>query len=31
MPTLVGSLLLVLITVGFNNLPDQRRYPKYWY
>ena len=30
-PTLVGSILLVLIAVGFNNLPDQRRYPKYWF
>ena len=29
-PTLIGSVLLVLVAVLFNNLPRERAYPKYW-
>lgn len=30
-PTLIGAALLVLVALVFNNLPEDRAYPKYWY
>jgi len=30
-PTLMGSILLVMIALFFNNLSNKRRYPKYWF
>lgn len=30
MPTLVGSILLVLVALFYNNLSKERSYPKYW-
>lgn len=29
-PTLEGSLIFVLCTIIFNNLAEERTYPKYW-
>lgn len=30
-PTLIGATLLVLVALVFNNLPQDRSYPKYWF
>ncbi|MDY7578427.1 HPP family protein [Herbaspirillum sp. RTI4] len=30
MPTLIGAVVIVLVAVIFNNLPQERSYPKYW-
>ena len=30
MPTLIGSLLIVLVALLYNNLSKNRSYPKYW-
>jgi CBS-domain-containing membrane protein len=29
-PTLIGSVILVIVAIVFNNLPKDRSYPKYW-
>jgi CBS-domain-containing membrane protein len=29
-PTLIGSIVLVLVALFFNNIPKQRNYPRYW-
>lgn len=29
-PTLVGAILLVIVSLFFNNLASERSYPKYW-
>lgn len=29
-PTLLGALVLVIVAIIFNNLPQDRTYPKYW-
>jgi CBS-domain-containing membrane protein len=29
-PTLEGSMILVLCAVVFNNLAEERTYPKHW-
>ena len=29
-PTLIGAMLLVVVAVLFNNIPQDRTYPKYW-
>lgn len=31
MPTLIGSVLLVVIALLYNNLSNERNYPKYWF
>lgn len=30
-PCLIGSLVMVLVAVIFNNLEPERAYPKHWY
>ena len=30
MPTLIGSLLIVLVSLLYNNISKNRSYPKYW-
>ena len=30
MPTLIGSLLIVLVALLYNNISKNRSYPKYW-
>ena len=30
MPTLLGALIIVLVALVYNNLPQGRQYPKYW-
>jgi len=30
MPTLIGSLLIVIVALFYNNLSNERSYPKYW-
>ena len=30
MPTLIGSLLIVLVALFYNNISKNRSYPKYW-
>ena len=30
MPALIGSVLIVLVALFYNNLPKDRSYPKYW-
>ena len=30
MPTLLGSLLIVIVALFYNNLSNKRSYPKYW-
>lgn len=30
-PTLVGSVILVIVAIIYNNLGEQRRYPTYWW
>ena len=30
MPTLIGSILIVLVALFYNNLSNNRIYPKYW-
>ena len=30
MPTLLGSLLIVIVALFYNNLSNERSYPKYW-
>ena len=30
MPTLIGSILIVLVALFYNNLSNDRSYPKYW-
>jgi len=30
MPTLVGSVLIVLVALLYNNISKDRSYPKYW-
>lgn len=29
-PTLIGSIIVVLVAIVFNNIPKERSYPKYW-
>lgn len=29
-PTLLGAIVLVIVAIIFNNLPEDRSYPKYW-
>ncbi|RQO37023.1 HPP family protein [Herminiimonas sp. KBW02] len=29
-PTLIGSIIVVLVALVFNNIPKERSYPKYW-
>jgi len=31
MPTLIGAVLLVIVALFYNNLSNQRSYPKYWF
>ncbi len=30
MPTLIGSVLIVIVALFYNNLSNDRSYPKYW-
>ena len=30
MPTLLGSILIVIVALFYNNLSNERSYPKYW-
>ena len=30
MPTLLGALVIVLVALVYNNMPQGRQYPKYW-
>lgn len=30
MPTLLGAMVLVLVTLLYNNATRETRYPKYW-
>ncbi|MDE0948918.1 MAG: HPP family protein, partial [Candidatus Thioglobus sp.] len=30
MPTLIGSVLIVLVALLYNNISKDRSYPKYW-
>lgn len=30
-PTLIGSIILVIIALFYNNLAKERHYPKYWF
>lgn len=29
-PTLIGSILIVLVAIIYNNVPNARKYPHYW-
>ncbi len=31
MPTLLGSIVIVVVALLFNNLSSERHYPKYWF
>lgn len=31
MPTLLGAVILVVVALFFNNLSNERHYPKYWF
>jgi len=30
MPTLIGSVLIVVVALFYNNISEARSYPKYW-